>query len=126
MGPEHAPKSGNPSVRGQLALRTFLRFRAVYKLVNLLTSVPFVVHGDSMRPALICNQYVLVSRIAYLVDSPSRGDLVVIRNPRQPLTRYIKRIIGLPGEHIRVDRGLVFVDGWQPPQTRATATKIMT
>ena len=93
------------------ALRAFLGFGPIYKLANLLTAVLFVVRGDSMRPALADNQYVLISRMAYLRICPSRGEVVVIRNPREPRTRYIKRIIGLPGEHVRVDGGLVFLDG---------------
>ncbi len=93
------------------ALRAFLGFRPIYKLANLLTAVPFVVCGNSMRPALASNEYVLISRMSYLLNGPSRGDVVVLRNPWQPRTRYIKRIIGLPGEHVRVEGGLVFLDG---------------
>ena len=92
------------------ALRALLGFRPVYKLANFLTAVPFVVRGDSMQPALAGNQYVLISRMAYLLKSPTRGDVVVLRNPWQPRTKYIKRIVALPGEHVRMEGGLVFVD----------------
>ena len=66
-----------------------------------------------MQPSLAVGQYVLVSRMAYRRRSPSRGDLVVLRQPRQPERDYIKRIVGLPGECVRVESGGVFINGRQ-------------
>jgi len=95
------------------AIEAFLRFSPLYNLANFLTAVRFFVQGDSMLPNFAQDQYILVSRMAYLWDGPSRGDVVVLRHPRQQGRNYnyIKRVVGLPGEHVRVEGGLVFING---------------
>ena len=64
-----------------------------------------------MRPMLTDGQRLLVSRLAYHRSPPQRGDLVVLRDPIQPDMRYVKRIVGLPGEHVQMDGGNVAIDG---------------
>ena len=64
-----------------------------------------------MRPLLTEGQRLLVSRLAYHRSQPRRGDLVVLRDPVQPDVRYVKRIVGLPGEHIQMNGGNVAIDG---------------
>ena len=64
-----------------------------------------------MRPQFDPGQRLLASRLAYLRSEPSRGDLVVVRDPREGGAHYLKRIIGLPGEVVSVDDGMLFVDG---------------
>ena len=54
------------------------QIRPIYVLANLLTTVRFVVQGDSMQPNFAGDQYILVSRLTYLWDRPSRGDVVVL------------------------------------------------
>ena len=64
-----------------------------------------------MEPNLARGQYVMISRLAYWLRAPTRGDVVVARAPVQPSREFVKRIIGLPGEHVRIARGQVFIDG---------------
>jgi signal peptidase I len=64
-----------------------------------------------MLPTLVSGQYLLVSRLAYLLDPPRRGDVVVLHDPGQPGVECIKRIIGLPGERLELQDGQVFLDG---------------
>jgi len=64
-----------------------------------------------MRPLLADGQRLLVSRLAYHRSAPQRGDLVVVRDPVQPDMRYLKRIVGLPGEHVQIVGGNVTIDG---------------
>ncbi len=75
-----------------------------------LSSVRFVVEGDSMQPTLASRQHLLVDRRAYLFQSPARGDIVVLRDPGQPGIHCVKRIVGLPGEHVRMEMGHVFIN----------------
>ena len=82
-----------------------------YNLVNLLTTARFVVNGDSMQPNFSPGQYILVSRLAYWLNEPSRGDVIVLRHPYQQCRTYVKRIVGLPGENVRVEGWCTFVDG---------------
>jgi signal peptidase I len=94
-----------------LTLRTILRVGPIYKLADRLTSVRFVVHGNSMHPNYVWGQHILVSRIAYLLEGPCRGDVVLFHDPSRRRRIFIKRIIGLPGEGVRVEGGLVFING---------------
>ncbi len=61
---------------------------------------PFVVSGSSMLPNFHNNDYLIVNRITYITGSPQRGDVVVLRFPKDPSQFFIKRIIGLPGETV--------------------------
>ena len=94
-----------------MAFKALLKFGPAYKLAEFLTAVRFVVHGDSMQPNFARDQYILVSRLSYMEDGPARGDVVVLRHPHQWHRNYIKRVVGLPGEDIRVEGGRVFSNG---------------
>ena len=68
--------------------------------------------GDSMNPVLENGDVVLVNRIVYDATSPKRGDIVVFRpNGNENLHAYIKRIIGLPGETVRIEDDVIYIDG---------------
>ncbi len=64
-----------------------------------------------MMPTLENGEFILVNRLVYKFDSPQRGDIIVFHYPRNPADEYIKRIIGLPGDRIRVKDGIVYVNG---------------
>ena len=79
-------------------------------LMDFISSTRFVVHGDSLSPKLAHNDHLLVSRMAFRLDYPSRGDVVAFRLPYQPNETFIKRIAGLPGEAVKVRGVSVVVD----------------
>ena len=111
MGTKAPRRPGNaPDGVSWPAMRTFPKLGALYKLVELATAARFVVKGESMLPNFSRDQYMLVSRMASR-QVFSRGDVVVHHHPRDWRRTYIKRIVGLPGEHVRVDEGRTFVDG---------------
>jgi signal peptidase I len=83
---------------------------AIYALVNLST-VRFIVEGASMQPTFHDDQFLIVSRINYLLMDAERGDIVVFHNPSGPEDDYIKRVIGLPGEVVEIRDTLVYIDG---------------
>lgn len=68
------------------------------------------VDGNSMEPTLHTGEFVIVNRLAYKFGEPDHGDVVVFRFPRDPEQEYIKRVIGLSGDHIRIYDGKVFVN----------------
>lgn len=72
---------------------------------------PFVVDGSSMEPSLREGQRLIVSKVSYRVGEPRRGDIVVFRYPANRRMRFIKRVVGLPGETVAIRDGRVFVDG---------------
>jgi signal peptidase I len=74
---------------------------------------PFFVRGESMKPSFENGDYLIVDEISYRFNNPQRGDVVVFKYPNDPSQRFIKRIIGLPGEVIDIKNGrvTVFKDG---------------
>ena len=79
-------------------------------LITLFTLQRYVVQGSSMEPALSHGQGILVSRLSYQLEPPARGDIVVARELGLPDTDCIKRIVALPGEHVRIGEGCVFIN----------------
>lgn len=87
-----------------------------------------------MEPGLVAGDYIIVSKFAYgwsrasfpfdppvfagrhFGPSPSRGDVVVFRLPRDPRQTWVKRVIGLPGDRVQVRSGQVFINGRVLPQ----------
>ncbi|MCZ6529391.1 MAG: signal peptidase I [Chloroflexi bacterium] len=91
-------------------LQTIVFAVILFVVVNMLTA-RIRVEGDSMEPSLVDGQFVVVNKLAYSLQDPQRGDIVVFRFPLNPERRFIKRIIGLPGDHVQVQDGQVFIDG---------------
>jgi signal peptidase I len=78
--------------------------------VNFATG-RFKVEGSSMEPSILPNQYVLVDKISYRLGQPQRGDVIVFNYPLAVDRDFIKRVMGLPGETISIDHGVVSIDG---------------
>jgi signal peptidase I len=72
---------------------------------------PFLVSGASMEPNISQNNYLIIDELTYRFRDPMRGEVIVFRYPGDATTFYIKRIMGLPGEDITVDNGVVSVNG---------------
>ncbi len=72
---------------------------------------PVRVQGYSMLPRLQNNERLFVDKMAFNVGPLRRGDVVVFHYPRDPRQNFIKRIIGLPGDHVVIWGGEVYVNG---------------
>ena len=68
------------------------------------------VEGFSMEPTLHNGEFVIVNKLAYRLGNPNHGDVIIFHPPREPDQEYIKRIIGLPGDRIRIVNGQVYVN----------------
>lgn len=73
-----------------------------------------IIRGDSMTPVLVAGQELYVSRIAYRIGRPSRGDLVVLRREEGPL--LIKRVVAEPRDRVALSSGLLQLNGF--PEAR--------
>jgi signal peptidase I len=76
---------------------------------RLFVMSPFVVDGESMHPTFENLDYLIVDELVYDFHAPQRGDVIVFRYPGDPSIFYIKRIIGLPGETVAINRGVVSI-----------------
>jgi signal peptidase I len=89
---------------------TIILSLALYFGINAV-SARIRVESISMQPTLEAGNYVIVNRLAYKLGKPARGDIIVFRYPPDPEREpYIKRVIGLPGDVIRVIGGKVYVN----------------
>ncbi len=101
-----------PNLLGVLVdiLETLLLSVVLFFLINAV-SARIRIDGSSMEPNLHHGEFVIVSKINYRIGEPERGDVVVFDFPRNITEEYIKRVIGLPGEQIKVEAGNVYVNG---------------
>ena len=131
-----AATAGTPSerVREPLAVEYARSFFPVIVLVLVIRSFlfePFRIPSDSMMPTLFDGDFIFVSKYSYGLrlpvsntlliptGTPQRGDVIVFRLPPNPKINYIKRLVGLPGDRIRVDENnQLYVNDKPMPQER--------
>lgn len=70
---------------------------------------PFIVKGESMFPSLEPGDYLIIDEISYRFSDPQRGDIIVFKYPLDQRQHFIKRIIGLPGETVVIEKNRVEV-----------------
>lgn len=70
---------------------------------------PFIVKGESMIPNFQSGDYLIVDEISYRFSTPRRGDVVVFKYPKDTAQKFIKRVIGLPGETVEIKDGQVTI-----------------
>lgn len=70
---------------------------------------PFIVKGESMAPNFESGDYLIVDEISYRFSTPQRGDVIIFKYPKDENQRFIKRVIGVPGETVVVENGQVFI-----------------
>ncbi len=96
-------------------LRAWLRDIVVSVLVAVVTIIflyqPVKVEGTSMMPQLVDQERIFINKFVYKFESIQRGDIVVFWYPLDPSKSYIKRVIGLPGDGVKISGGRVFVNG---------------
>jgi signal peptidase I len=93
--------------------RDLLLSLAIALVVILFLYQPVKVEGTSMMPSLVDQERIFINKFIYRfgLGSIERGDLVVFWFPGDQSKSYIKRVIGLPGDTIAIEEGVVFVNG---------------
>ncbi len=90
-----------------LAWQCALLFAIVFAILALR---PGQVTGVSMEPRIDSDDYVVIDALAYRLGAPARGQIVAFHHERSAPSVYLKRLIGLPGDRIVIDRGIVRVN----------------
>lgn len=85
-------------------------------LIQAFLVRPFIVSGASMDPVIKNKEYLLIDEATYRVHLPERGDVIVFKAPPEPTKFYIKRIIGLPGEMVRITGKTVTIINAEHPE----------
>ncbi|PYX82432.1 MAG: signal peptidase I [Acidobacteria bacterium] len=110
------PAAGTPASRAALPvlavwLRDLIISLAISAFIIIFLYQPVKVEGTSMMPSLDDQERIFVNKFVYRLEPIQRGDIVVFRYPRDISKSYIKRVIGLAGDHIRIEDGQVYVNG---------------
>src|SRR5690242_11249122 len=107
--------------------RSFFPVALVVLVLRSFIFEPFRIPSDSMMPTLLDGDFIIVNKYAYglrlpVVDrkffdigEPQRGDVVVFRYPVDPSVNYIKRLVGLPGDHVEVTDDRITINGKPVP-----------
>jgi len=107
--------------------RSFFPIILIVLLIRSFLFEPFRIPSDSMMPTLLDGDFIFVNKFTYglrlpvvnrrivALGEPGRGDVVVFRLPSDPSINYIKRLVGLPGDHIVVKDKRVYVNGELQP-----------
>src|SRR5246127_3370682 len=91
-------------------VRDLLVSLAISAFIIIFLYQPVKVEGTSMMPGLEDQERIFVNKFVYRWEPIQRGDIVVFRYPRDPSKSYIKRVIGVAGDRIRIASGQVFVN----------------
>src|SRR5207249_10993714 len=107
--PSPVPPRGFPVF--SVWLRDLFISLAISAFIIIFIYQPVKVEGTSMMPSLEDQERIFVNKFVYRLESIERGDVVVFRYPRDPSKSYIKRVIGVAGDRIRIDGGQVYENG---------------
>jgi len=122
-GPEKLPADSGPPeldptpipVSKSSGLGLWLRDLLVSAVASVLIITflyqPVRVEGTSMLPRLEDRDRMFINKFVYHISAIERGDVVVFHYPRNTEQSYIKRVIGLPGDRLRIDHGVVWLNG---------------
>jgi len=111
---DDSPAPGRPLLWSTLSWVRDLAFSLLIAgLLIVFLYQPVKVEGTSMEPGLTDQERIFINKFVYQfgLGGIERGDTVVFIYPHEPRKSYIKRVIGLPGDRIRIVAGLVFVNG---------------
>lgn len=83
----------------------------LFIIVYLFFLQPHEVVGNSMLPNFHDKEYILTDKFSYCLRNPERGEIIVFKAPEDPDKDFIKRVIGLSGEKVKIANGKVYING---------------
>ena len=90
-------------------IETIVIAAAIFVVVYLFLIQPHQIRGVSMVPTFHDREYILTDKVSYRFSNPERGDIIVFQAPKDHELDFIKRIIGLPGERVKIQNGSVYI-----------------
>ncbi|KKR81445.1 MAG: Signal peptidase I [Candidatus Daviesbacteria bacterium GW2011_GWA1_41_61] len=84
---------------------------AILVVVRFFVAEPHKVSGSSMVPNFHDGDYIITNKVATQISQPQRGEVIILKNPRNMDQVFIKRVIGLPGDRVMVSGGKVYING---------------
>lgn len=85
---------------------------SILMIVRVFIAEPHKVSGNSMVPNFHDKDYIITNKLAARFSQPVRGEVIILKNPRNPEKEvFIKRVVGLPGETLKLSNGRVYING---------------
>src|SRR5579859_1087318 len=94
-------------------LRDLIISLAISAFIIVFLYQPVKVEGTSMMPSLDDQERIFINKFVYRIEPIQHGDIIVFRYPRDPAKSFIKRVIGVAGDHVRIEDGRVYLNGKQ-------------
>jgi signal peptidase I len=92
-------------------MRDLIISLAISTFIIVFLYQPVKVEGTSMMPSLDDQERIFINKFVYRLEPIQRSDIVVFRYPRDPAKSFIKRVIGVAGDHVRIVDGRVYLNG---------------
>ncbi|NMC51889.1 signal peptidase I [Candidatus Kuenenbacteria bacterium] len=120
--PSFEPANGDGDILGQIkdfiweTIKVVVFSLAIILPIRYFIIQPFYVKGASMEPNFFDHEYLVIDEISYRLGEIKRGDVIVFKYPEDPKQYFIKRIIGLPGETIKIKEGKIVIINKDHPE----------
>lgn len=120
--PTFETQTDNEQIKGQIkdfiweTLKVIIISLAIIIPVRYFLIQPFYVKGASMEPNFYDHEYLIIDEISYRLNKPQRGDVIVFRYPNDESQFFIKRVIAMPGETIKIHDGKITIINEQNPE----------
>src|SRR5256885_12793583 len=115
--PEKKPEPVKTSNRAATLFAAWVRdliiSLAISAFIIVFVYQPVKVEGTSMMPSLDDQERIFINKFVYRIEPIQHGDIIVFRYPRDPAKSFIKRVIGVAGDHVRIQDGRVYLNGKQ-------------
>jgi len=113
--PDHLTPRARPARRAAALFSAWARDLIISLGISAFIIVflyqPVKVEGTSMMPSLDDQERIFINKFVYRIEPIQRGDIIVFRYPRDPQKSFIKRVIGVAGDHVRIIEGRVYLNG---------------
>jgi signal peptidase I len=86
---------------------------AISAFIIVFLYQPVKVEGTSMMPSLDDQERIFINKFVYRIEPIQHGDIIVFRYPHDPAKSFIKRVIGVAGDHVRIENGRVYLNDKQ-------------
>lgn len=95
---------------------------AIFALIYLFIAQFHKVSGSSMFPTLHSGDYLITEKLSYKFRNPKRGEIIVLKNPRDESQDFIKRIVAIPGDTLKIQNNTVYLNGQPVKETYLSST----
>ncbi len=114
MQPEETKQAETqPPKKKEMSWKTFFLYVVLVIAIRLFVIEPHSVSGSSMTETFHDKDYLFVEKLGYKFSDPKRGDVIVFNPPLVERTsdRFIKRVVGVPGDTVKVEGGVTYING---------------